>query len=55
MPTYTFFNKDAGIEYDEVMSMSEYDKYMEDHEICAAPKIIIGHDSTDGRTWANDV
>jgi hypothetical protein len=32
-----------------------YDKYMEDHEICAAPKIIIGHDSTDGRTWANDV
>ena len=31
MPTYTFFNKDAGIEYDEVMSMSEYDKYMEDN------------------------
>ena len=33
MPTYTFFNKDAGIEYDEVMSMSEYDEYMENNNV----------------------
>ena len=31
MPTYTFINLESGIEYDEVMSMSEYDKYMEDN------------------------
>ena len=31
MPTYTFMNLESGIEYDEVMSMSEYDKYMEDN------------------------
>ena len=31
MPTYTFFNKQAGIEYDETMPMSEYDKYMENN------------------------
>ena len=31
MPTYTFMNLESGIEYDEVMSMSEYDKFMEDN------------------------
>ena len=31
MPTYTFFNKESGIEYDETMPMSEYDKYMENN------------------------
>jgi|TARA_R110000751_G_scaffold5761_1_gene25822 hypothetical protein len=31
MPTYTFFNKQSGIEYDETMPMSEYDKYMENN------------------------
>tara|TARA_R100001377_G_scaffold85050_2_gene70109 strand:- start:519 stop:851 length:333 start_codon:yes stop_codon:yes gene_type:complete len=31
MPTYTFFNNESGIEYDETMLMAEYDKYMEDN------------------------
>mgnify|MGYP000014592327 FL=1 len=31
MPTYTFMNLESGIEYDEVMSMTEYDKYMENN------------------------
>ena len=31
MPTYTFMNLESGMEYDEVMSMSEYDEYMKDN------------------------
>ena len=31
MPTYTFFNEQSGIEYDEQMSISEYEKFMENN------------------------
>jgi hypothetical protein len=31
MPTYTFFNEELGVEYDETFSMSEYDEYMENN------------------------
>ncbi len=31
MPTYTFFNEQSGIEYDEQMSISEYEKFMEEN------------------------
>tara|TARA_Y100001973_G_scaffold73591_1_gene107376 strand:- start:252 stop:584 length:333 start_codon:yes stop_codon:yes gene_type:complete len=31
MPTYTFLNKEAGVEYDVTMPMSEYDDYMKDN------------------------
>ena len=31
MPTYTFINLESGMEYDETMPMSEYDKYMEEN------------------------
>jgi hypothetical protein len=30
MPIYTLFNEENGMEYDENMSMSEYDKLMKD-------------------------
>ena len=65
MPTYTFFNKDAGIEYDEVMSMSEYDEYMKnnpnvervyqpvaiagDHMMGVGPKTAYGFNDVMGR------
>jgi len=29
MPTYTFMNAEAGIEYDVTMLISEYDDYMD--------------------------
>ena len=31
MPTYTFFNKESGIEYDETMRISEYDDYLKNN------------------------
>ena len=31
MPTYTFFNELTGIEWDEMMSNSEREKYLEKH------------------------
>ena len=33
MPTYTFLNLENGIEYDITMPMSDYDQYMEDHNV----------------------
>ena len=33
MPTYTFLNLESGMEYEESMSMSEYDKYMENNNV----------------------
>ena len=29
MPVYTFFNKENGMEYDDIMTMEEYDKFIE--------------------------
>jgi len=29
MPTYTFFNEQSGIEYDETMTIAEYDEFIE--------------------------
>jgi|TARA_B110000977_G_scaffold138016_1_gene175275 hypothetical protein len=31
MPTYTFFNRQSGIEYDDIVSMAEYDEYMKNN------------------------
>ena len=45
MPTYTFMNLESGIEYDEVMSMAEYDRYMEDNlnvERVFSPVVLVG-------------
>ena len=28
MPTYTFFNEQRGIEYDETMTIDEYDEFI---------------------------
>ena len=28
MPTYTFYNEEAGVEYDENVPLAEYDEYM---------------------------
>ena len=33
MPTYTFLNLESGMEYDETMSMSEYDEYMRKNNV----------------------
>ena len=70
MPTYTFFNKDARIEYDEVMSMSEYDEYMKnnpnvervyqpvaiagDHMMGVGPKTDSGFNDVMGRIADNN-
>ena len=29
MPTYTFFNEQSGTEYDETMTIAEYDEFIE--------------------------
>lgn len=31
MPTYTFFNEDSGIEYDDFMTIAEKEKFLEDN------------------------
>ena len=31
MPTYTFFNEEAGVEYDENIPIAEYDEYMKNN------------------------
>lgn len=31
MPTYTFFNEQAGVEYDENIPLAEYDEYMKNN------------------------
>ena len=31
MPIYTFFNERNGMEYDDTMSIAEYEKFMEDN------------------------
>ena len=31
MPTYTFFNEQAGVEYDEVMTIAEMEKFVKDN------------------------
>ena len=70
MPTYTFFNKDAGIEYDETMPMSEYDEYMKnnpnvervyqpvaiagDHMMGVGPKTDSGFNDVMGRIADNN-
>ena len=37
MPTYTFLNLESGMEYDETMSMSEYDEYMRKNNVMNNP------------------
>ena len=31
MPVYTFFNEENGMEYDDTMSIAEYEKFMEEN------------------------
>ena len=31
MPVYTLFNKENGMEYDDIMSIAEYEKFMKDN------------------------
>ena len=33
MPTYTFLNKESGIEYDENVPMAEYDEYLKNNPL----------------------
>ena len=33
MPTYTFFNELAGVEYDEVMTIAEMEKFVKERPI----------------------
>ena len=45
MPTYTFFNKLAGVEFDEFMSIADKEQYLKDHpnlEQVYTPIAIVG-------------
>ena len=45
MPTYTFFNKLAGVEFDEFMSIADKEQYLKDHpnlEQVYTPIAILG-------------
>ena len=33
MPTYTFFDEQAGVEYDDFMSISEKEKYLKEKHV----------------------
>ena len=54
MPTYTFFNKESGIEYDVEMKISELDEYKANNPNCEqqlkAPNIVAGVGGTLSRT-----
>ena len=45
MPTYTFFNKCTGVEYDKFMPIAEKEQYLKDHpniEPVYTPIAIVG-------------
>jgi hypothetical protein len=53
MPTYTFFNELAGVEYEDFMSISEYTQFMKDNPHIkrvwdSAPAIVGDHISAAG-------
>ena len=53
MPTYTFFNELAGVEYEDFMSISEYTQFMKDNPHIkrvwdSAPAIVGAHISAAG-------
>ena len=47
MPTYTFFDEQAGVEYDDFMSISEKEKYLKKFshikQILDAPAMVHDH------------
>ena len=49
MPTYTFFNELAGIEYDEMMTIAEMEKFVKDNPHIKrvwhgnAPAMVVDH------------
>ena len=47
MPTYTFFDEQAGVEYDDFMSISEKEKYLKKFphikQILHAPAMVHDH------------
>ena len=47
MPIYVFFNPDTGVEWEELMSISKMERFLETHPHCElriqAPNIVGGH------------
>ena len=47
MPTYVFFNPDTGVEWEDFMSISKKEKFLESHphieQRITAPNIVGGH------------
>ena len=47
MPIYVFFNPDTGVEWEELMSISKMERFLETHPWCElriqAPNIVGGH------------
>ena len=47
MPIYVFFNPHTGVEWEELMSISKMESFLETHQHCElrvqAPNIISGH------------